>query len=319
MSQARSKDRMNAERPVARSEAPRRLDSDNVPGATTGAAIGAGASSVEASPNRVESEAGASAPLWWAEAVRLKDTMGLRALADHLGVRVGALAAELRRSGLTRSPQEPAVAVAQGVRPGSQDGRILSHYHLLGHVPDAEVARMSGVSIRTIASYRARHGIAGYSGPRRRPEVRGRRESRLEDHRDVLGTLPDRVVADLVGMSLGAVRNYRVKHAIPAAGRISQRRIDAHLSRIANKPAAKAEAPRAAEPRPVARVAPPRPAAPVVESLAWRVRLGDADGTRDVVIVAATMADAIARAEAIATGGSTVMALERLGPLIGGT
>jgi hypothetical protein len=286
------------------------LDSDNVPGTTSG----------EAQANRSDADTSAAAPLWWAEAVRLKDTMGLRALADHLGVRVGALAAELRRSGLTRNPLDATPAVAQGVRPGSQDSRILTHYHLLGHVPDAEVARMSGVSIRTIASYRARHGISGYSGPRRRPEIRGRRESRLEDHRDVLGTLPDRVVADLVGMSLGAVRNYRVKHAIPAAGRISQRRIDAHLSRLANKPTAKVEAPRAAEFSHAARrPSEPIPSAATVasESLAWRVRLSGAEGTRDVVIVAPTMADAIARAEAIATGGSTVMALERLGPLIG--
>lgn len=53
-------------------------------------------------------------------------------------------------------------------RPGSKDHLITPFYDLLGAVPDADVAKKAGVSIRTIAGYRSRLGIAGYRGAKRR-------------------------------------------------------------------------------------------------------------------------------------------------------
>ena len=41
------------------------------------------------------------------------------------------------------------------------------------------------------------------------------------DHAHLLGKLPDRVVAEEAGMSLGAVRNYRIKNDIPAACKLA--------------------------------------------------------------------------------------------------
>jgi hypothetical protein len=39
---------------------------------------------------------------------------------------------------------------------------------------------------------------------------------------DILGKVPDRVVADKAEMSLGAVRNFRIKHGISASGRVPE-------------------------------------------------------------------------------------------------
>jgi len=97
----------------------------------------------------------------------------------------------------------------------------------LGTVPDADVAKKAGVSVRTIASFRARHGIPGYSGPRRPSKNRRPRTSRIDPYQSLLGTVPDRVVAERAGVSLNAVRNYRVKRGIQAARRRSGHAVDA--------------------------------------------------------------------------------------------
>lgn len=107
-------------------------------------------------------------------------------------------------------------------RHGSKDGNILKHAHLLGKIPDAEVAKLSNVSVRTVASFRARNKIPGYNGPRRKAPPTAGRVSRLERFMDILGKVPDRVVADKSGMSLGAVRNFRIKHGIAASGRVPE-------------------------------------------------------------------------------------------------
>jgi transcriptional regulator with XRE-family HTH domain len=168
-------------------------------------------------------------PAWWAEAIRLKDKMTLRELADHLGISVGMLTSEMKRAGVARrvrvSVPEPGERDSANRRNGSKDGNIEQFFHLLGRVPDSEVARLAEVSVRTVASYRSRNDINGYKGPRRRPAPRGRRESKLEDFKEMLGKLPDRVVADEAGMSLGAVRNYRIKHDIEPAGRMRKSEI----------------------------------------------------------------------------------------------
>jgi hypothetical protein len=54
------------------------------------------------------------------------------------------------------------------VRPGSKDYLLVSAFHLLGKIPDNAVAERCGVSCRTVASYRSRHGIEGYTGVRKK-------------------------------------------------------------------------------------------------------------------------------------------------------
>ncbi|MCB9665554.1 MAG: hypothetical protein H6732_15695 [Alphaproteobacteria bacterium] len=69
---------------------------------------------------------------------------------------------------LAHGAVDPSVREALArLRPGSKDMQVAAYADLLGRVPDAEVARRAGVSIRTIASFRARHAIPGYAGPRR--------------------------------------------------------------------------------------------------------------------------------------------------------
>lgn len=184
---------------------------------------------------------------WWPELLGLKDALSLRELAERFNVTPGAISAAFKRTGTVRKPAPPGPRAlrrrrpdgaeedpferdgefdAEGgsdeqprPRPSSKDQSILDQFELLGEVPDAEVARRAGVSVRTIASFRARHRIPGYSGPRRTANMRGPRQSKIDPFSDLLGKVPDRVVAERAGVSLNAVRNYRVKRGISAAGR----------------------------------------------------------------------------------------------------
>ena len=177
---------------------------------------------------------------WLDDAVRLKDEMSLRDLARHLSVSVAELTMAFRRENIRRQPSRapgrtreataplvPDPDTTQGVRPGSKDSLIAAHVHLLGKVPDAEVATAAGVSVRTIASYRARNGIVGYKGPRRRAEAPAVRPSRIDPYEDLLGTFSDRAVAEKAGVSVGAVRNYRLKRGIGAAPKPESPGVDA--------------------------------------------------------------------------------------------
>ena len=121
---------------------------------------------------------------WWEELVALKDELSLRELAERFHVTPGAISAALKREGVMRQPAPPGPRVHRrrkgeedlppeageeevvDARPGSKDALLLEHRDLLGQVPDKEVATKAGVSVRTVASFRARNGIPSYA-PRR--------------------------------------------------------------------------------------------------------------------------------------------------------
>lgn len=181
---------------------------------------------------------------FWPALLDKKDELSLRQLASEFGVTPGAISAALKRTGVNRVPAPPGPrvngrrrqssvseamrqweSIREGqswnarFRPGSKDAAICAHYSKLGAVPDAEVAKLAGVSIRTVASFRARHDIPGYKGPRR-PSVSGRRKrSKIDPFVHLLGQVPDRIVAEKASVSLNAVRNYRVKKGIRASGK----------------------------------------------------------------------------------------------------
>jgi hypothetical protein len=126
----------------------------------------------------------------WSELVRKLDELPLVELARRYGGKPGQIVAALQRTGVVRGggvsadddlppdmgeSVEPFVAPGpapqddSGTRAGSKDALIARHASALGSVPDAELADRAGVSVRTVASYRARHGIPGFRGPGRPP------------------------------------------------------------------------------------------------------------------------------------------------------
>lgn len=240
---------------------------------------------------------------FWPDLVALKDDLSLRELSEQFGVTPGAISAALKRTGTTRDPAPPGPRAARKTRkvaedlppepgdrptpppprPGSKDHLLHEHFHLLGGVPDAEVARKANVSVRTVASYRARHKIAGYSGPRRSSSGPRHRPSKLDAYVHLLGRVPDRVVMREAGVSLNAVRNYRNKHGIPAA------------------------------PRERGGTASPVPAGDVS---AWQVTLRTQGGTTDFAVLAGSMAEAVAQA---ANAPGQVVGIRLVGPVLSGS
>lgn len=294
----------------------------------------------EAGPQGTASNPSPEAPMnpsppWLDKAIRLKDELGLRELAAEVGVTVADLTRAFRDHGVRRrvQPAPSSTTLAShppdtGVRPGSKDAQIETYGSLLGHVPDSEVARLADVSVRTIASYRARHRIPGYDGPRRRHAGGGPgRESLVEAYDDLLGRVPDRVVAELAGMSLGAVRNFRIKNDIEPAGRISpeeiQRRLNAwradRMERDGNDPlqSAPGQLPRSVAPSPAAPRVSSIPASETAASAglrAWRFTTRGQDTPR--VVLAPTIDAALEKVARIAGGADHVESVEDVGPVL---
>jgi hypothetical protein len=266
---------------------------------------------------------------WWPELVAMKDTLSLRELAEKFDVTPGAISAALKRSGMNRKPAPPGPRALRkrddedddlppeideveeagadddvdgddsgdglSARPGSKDHLILAIADLLGKVPDAEVARRSGVSVRTVASFRARNKIAAFGGAREEEVVEpAGRKSRIEPFQDLLGRVTDRTVADKAGVSINAVRHYRHRLGIKAVQ-------SSDMDEVAT-PAPAPRAPVAARPvvRPVASSG----------SSAWLVTFRSEDDETQRVVLAGSMVGA---AEAAASGGlGDVVAIEWL-------
>jgi hypothetical protein len=199
-------------------------------------------------------------------------------------------------------------------RKGSKDSIIQENIGLVGAMPDHQAAAKMGVSVRTLAAYRARNGIPAYSGPRNRaprpaaaeaaPAGTGRR-SKIDPFRDQVGTVPDRIIAERAGVTLNAVRNYRAKHAISASGRGRPRKAVAAAIAAAAPPTI---APKAAPPAPkAAPAAAPAKSAPGT-GLAWLVTFSSGD---DRVVTAPDIAGALLRASLAGLGD--VHGIRRLG------
>lgn len=265
-------------------------------------------------------------PTWLDEAIRRKDELSLRELSEHLGVDIAELSRVFRAHGVRRRIHTASEAAANPppdarVRPNSKDAQVETYRTLLGKVPDAEVARLADVSVRTIASYRARHDIPGYDGPRRRKPTGGTKDSQVEDYQDLLGQVPDRVVADLAGMSLGAVRNYRIKHDIPAAGRMPPSTIQARLASWRRSRMGRGEPdpiettpgslPPSIVPTPVTPSTPPS-----TTVHAWRYLLRGASTPR--VVLASDIEAALAKVARLAGSEDHIESVEDVGRLLQG-
>lgn len=225
---------------------------------------------------------------WWPQLVALKDERSLRELAEQFSVTPGAITAALRRQGITRKPAPPGprsarnrkpVTVTVPARRRGASASLESFRDELGTVPDDVIAEKAGVSRRTVASFRKEHGIAGYKGPRRRRA----RQSAIDAHVHLLGTMPDAEVAELAGVSGNAVRAYRVRRGIPSWRSTGGAR--------------------QAEPTPT-----PVPSTSVGH-VAWRVEFTDG---QSAVVVASSLAAAAGRAEL----AGSVASITRIGAVL---
>ena len=162
--------------------------------------------------------------LWVAVQADL-NRMSLVEVAAKYEVKAGSIASAMRRTGTTRQvrvqedlglPPEP--EESQGSGSASKQHLMEPYRDMLGKESDSAIARKAGVSARTVAAYRMRLKIPGYnrwSDPKRARTQK--RRSKLDPFHDLVGTVTDAAVARKAGVSIQAVRNYRVKHGIPSS------------------------------------------------------------------------------------------------------
>lgn len=248
---------------------------------------------------------------YWAELVSHKDELSLRELSERFGATPGAIMNAFRRNGIKRQDAPPGPRKHRKNKPlppepgesgAAVTAQLGDHARLLGTVPDIEVAKKSGLSLRTVSAYRVSQGIPGFAGKAsasrsaggkavtrqaRAPKKPGRK-SKIDAFASEVGTTTDRVIATKAGVTINAVRNWRRVHKVPAfAGDV------AGATGAAPAPVAKAAARRGAG----------------SAGYAWRVVLvGGASG----IVVAANIAEAAQQA----AGVGDAQSIERVGALL---
>jgi hypothetical protein len=189
------------------------------------------------------------------EAIRTAaDQRPLPEVAASFGITAGSLAAALKRTQSNRTAIQSAI---NGESTASSEGRD----------PDRE--DRAGLPPEPSGSSRGRAG---------------ERRSRLDQFRDLIGRMPDAAVAARVGMSLQAVRNYRQKHGIRAAGR---RRTPEEVAAAASSPGESSASGR----------------------WAWRVQIQQGGDTICRIALGNSIAELLQRLE----GRGEVIGLERIG------
>jgi len=142
--------------------------------------------------------------------------------------------------------QAPAAEPSSDSKPKSRS-KLDAYRDLIGTVTDAEVAAMAGVTAEAVRIYRRRHGMSSRREVQARAEAAAaaqavvvveeapvaadaadsdaskkapqRRSSKLDSYMDLVGTLPDREVATMAGVTPENVRAFRRRHNIPARWR----------------------------------------------------------------------------------------------------
>ncbi len=227
-----------------------------------------------------------------------------------------------QKNGTTDTPKRPHPPKS---RPGSKDYLLAPVFHMLGKVPDREIAKMAGVSMRTVANYRSRHKIPGFRGIYNKPRPR---RSKIDPYVHLVGKVPDRVVAEKAGVTPNAVRNYRVKHGI-MSNRAQERQLKLDTDQVAPSNAGTAPSAPASQATPAPHApAPHTPSVPAVAepqqavsdayvarpyggaTYAWRVEF--IGGVNGGVVTAPNIHEAARRASKL----GEVATIQRLGPLI---
>ena len=101
--------------------------------------------------------------------------------------------------------------------------------HMMGTMPDHEVAKKCDSTPSIVGRYRRKHGIPAYEGYKfgkgQSPPSKGteqpakkktprRRRSKIDAFRSQVGKIPDQVIAKKAGVSVEGVRMYRRRHDI---------------------------------------------------------------------------------------------------------
>ncbi len=139
---------------------------------------------------------------WWPELVELKDVMSLRELSERFGAAPAAISNALKRNGLKR----------RAAPPGPRNKRSDTSKRKAAK----RLAEMGLEPLPTDAASQI-EASGATSGTASTPAPRG--GSRLSPHLHLVGKVIDREVAELAGVSVSAVTNYRRRHGIPAATR----------------------------------------------------------------------------------------------------
>jgi hypothetical protein len=152
-----------------------------------------------------------------------------------------------RKPGRPPKNARPSKGGRGGAR-AAKRSRLDEFRSVIGTIPDKEVAARAGMSVEGVRLYRKRNNIELEPGARlkrgRRPKSASggpasaprkaatqkratrasqagprRRISKLDPYRDMLGSVPDREIADKAGVTAENVRAYRRRHSIPATWR----------------------------------------------------------------------------------------------------
>lgn len=150
-------------------------------------------------------------------AVSLRYCMKLRPYIDTLGTKPDKDIAALAGVSCVTVHR---YRVLLGIGPFRMVNAIHDHRHLLGVLSDAKVAALAGVNRAVVTTYRNRLGI--HAAPRVPPPPKPegcRRPARPTRDRApfaaMLGTAPDRVVAEAAGVHMATARQWRVDAGIP--------------------------------------------------------------------------------------------------------
>ena len=261
---------------------------------------------------------------------KIRHLMGTRPdheIAEMAGSTISVVGRYRRRHGISAYDgykfgvgQTPPARKGEGSegRPTKKGGRVYAskldpYRDLVGKIPDGELADKAGMSTEGVRMYRRRHKIpmtleARESATKRGPKSpRKARPSKLDPFRDLLGTVPDREVAAMAGVTAENVRAFRRKRGIPAGWRGEDAGTTETPAQVAPPPAAPAAAPAVTR----------RPAS---GGEGYEVEVRDATGgTRQYITIAGSLVEAAELSQDAVTRagkGATIVAIKHLGPAL---
>jgi hypothetical protein len=168
---------------------------------------------------------------WWSQVVPELKRRRLRDIASERQITVSELEAAIARTGVMAATETPEASARD---------RLAALRDRLGQVSDGEISKLAGVARKTVVEYRKLHEIPAYvppgggGNPRKVVRTRGKvakvqaepeasggrvRVSKLDGFLDIVGQLPDKVVAERAGVTAENVRMYRVRRGIAAQWR----------------------------------------------------------------------------------------------------